>query len=80
MVESTFRVTLAEGQDISNRARENIYRLLDERGISVRRGLKALKFRGLYNFLSSRSDITVTRLQRVAEELGVSFEEIIKET
>ena len=52
-----------EGQDWSNRARYNIYKIMREKNIAGK----------LFVFMSGRQDITLTKLQLLADFLDVRF-------
>ena len=63
-----------EGQDWSNRARYNIYKIMREKniaGTSVH--LDGLSHKKLFVFMSGRQDITLTKLQLLADFLDVRF-------
>jgi len=67
-----------DGQLYSNRVRINIARIMESRGMSGGKGLPNMSHTGLYKFVSGRGDITVTRLQQIAEDLGVGFFDLLK--
>ena len=69
-----------EGQDFSNRVRKNIERIMTSRGIPGGHGLPHMTAAGLYKFMSGRCDITVTRASQIADDLGVSLQELLAPT
>ena len=67
-----------EGQTYSNRIRLNIASIMESRGMVGMNGLPSLSQSGLYKFVSGRGDITITRLQMVADDLGVSIFDLLR--
>ena len=67
-----------DGQTYSNRVRQNIAAIMGARGMAGMNGLPNLSQSGLYKFISGRGDITITRLQMVADDLGVSIFELLR--
>jgi transcriptional regulator with XRE-family HTH domain len=66
-----------DGQTYTNRIRKNVSRIMTERGMRAYRGLPHMSQAGLYKFLSGKADITVTKLQLLADDLGVSVFELM---
>jgi transcriptional regulator with XRE-family HTH domain len=67
-----------EGQIYSNRIRRNIAQIMGSRGMAGYKGLPSISSPGLARFIHGKGDITVTRLQRVADDLGVSIFELMQ--
>jgi hypothetical protein len=67
-----------KGQLYSNRIRNNIQKIMESRDMAGSAGLPHMTKNGLYKFVSGRGDITVTRLQIVADDLGVSIFELLQ--
>ena len=65
------------GQTYTNRIRRNIARIMSQRGMPGSGGLQHMSAAGLFKFLSGNADITITRLQHVADDLGVSIHELL---
>jgi hypothetical protein len=65
------------GQTYTNRIRRNVARVMSQRGMAGSRGLPHMSSAGLFKFLSGNADITITRLQHVADDLGVSVGELL---
>jgi transcriptional regulator with XRE-family HTH domain len=66
-----------DGQVYSNRIRRNLSRIMVERGVLGYKGLPHMSASGLYKFISGRGDITITKLQEVADDLGVGFFDLL---
>lgn len=66
-----------DGQLYSNRVRKNIAKIMQQRGMSGNRGLPNMTGAGLFRFLSGGCDITMTRAQLLADDLGVTLNELI---
>lgn len=69
-----------DGQTYSNRIRLNVAAIMESRGLAGGNGLPNMTAAGLYKFMSGRSDITVTRAQLLADDLGVSLPELLAHT
>jgi len=66
-----------EGADWSNRARYNIYVTMRRNNISARRlDIKGVSLKKLYMFMSGQQDITVLKLQAIAEALDMKVGEM----
>ena len=78
MANKEFSVQLVEGQTYTNRFRLKMWVLMQEQGLSVRKGLDSMGFRQCYNFLGGKADIPMDRARKVAEELGTTLEEMIR--
>ena len=72
-----YQVKEVENQLYANRIRKNVARVMDERGMPGHLGLPSMTKVGLYKFISCGSDITITRLQQIADDLGVSIFELM---
>jgi len=68
-----YRVKTIDGQTYSNRVRLNLAQLMDRRGMPGYVALPSLSQSGLYKFVAGGGDMTITRLQHVADDLGVSI-------
>lgn len=77
MANGSFNVQLVEGQTYTNRFRLKMWGLMQEQGLSIRKGLDSMGFRQCYNFLGGKSDIPMDRARQVAEELGSTLEDMI---
>lgn len=66
------------GQTYSNRVRKNLSQLLVARGITSRQALPNFSQSGLHKFISGRGDITLTKLQIIADDLGVSIFDLLR--
>lgn len=64
-----------DGQTYMNRVRFNLARLLEMRGTLE---LPSLSRSGAYRVLTQGGDMTITRLQRVSDDLGVSLFELLQ--
>lgn len=67
-----------EGQIYSNRIRKNLQRIMESRGMPGTGGLPHLTAAGLYKFMTGGCDITVTRAQLVADDLGITLQELLQ--
>lgn len=67
-----------DGQRYSNRVRANICRIMESRGMAGGNGLPRLSQSGLYKFVAGGGDMTITKLQDVAEDLEVSIFELLQ--
>lgn len=65
------------GQLVANRIRRNIAQIMQARGMSGTSGLPSISGMGLYRFISGKSDMTLTRVQRIADDLGVTVAELL---
>lgn len=73
----SFSWKIVEGQDWSNRARYNIYDHMRKNNISARSlTVEGASNKKLYMFMSGKQDITVTKLMKVANALGMTFAHI----
>jgi hypothetical protein len=67
-----------KGQFYTNRVRKNVAKIMEERGMSGSKGLPHMSSAGLYKFMSGGADITMTRVQMIADDLGVSVPELLQ--
>jgi hypothetical protein len=67
-----------QGQKYSNRARYHLCRIMLERGYSMRDGLDCITSRALYNFTRYGSDITLNRLTRIVDEIGITLGTVLR--
>jgi len=67
-----------DGELYNNRARYHIRRLMHEQGLTFKKGLKCVSARGLYNFVCYRSHMKLHTLQKIADELGVKVETLLR--
>jgi hypothetical protein len=63
---------------MSNRARYNLRRVLIDKGIVVKYGLKAAVAKTLINFMLGYSDMTISKLNDIATELGTDLFDMLK--
>lgn len=61
------------GEEFANRARYHIHRLMTRKKLPISGGLKCAAPRTLTKFINGESDMTITMLENVAEELGTSL-------
>ena len=73
-----YQVKEVEGQIYTNRIRKNVARIMESRGMAGSKGLPSLSHQGLYLFIAGKSDMTVTRVQQIADDLGVSIFELMQ--
>ena len=66
-----------EGQFFTNRVRKNVFKIMEARGMAGSQGLPRMSPAGLYKFMSGGADITLTRAQLIADDLGVSLHELL---
>jgi len=66
------------GQTYSNRVRRNVARIMRSRGMPGSGGLPHMTSAGLYKFMTGRVDMTITRVQMIADDLGVSVNELLQ--
>lgn len=66
------------GQTYSNRVRKNLAQILTARGITSRQALPNFSQSGLHKFISGRGDITLTKLQIIADDLSVSIFDLLR--
>jgi hypothetical protein len=59
-----------EGEEYANRARFHVHRLMTRKKLPISGGLKCAAPRTLHKFITGRSDMTITMLENIAEELG----------
>lgn len=82
MHETTINIKVSwvpvDGELYANRARYNVRRIMAEKGLMIKHGLPSMSSRGLYNFSRYGADITLTKLQGVAEDLGVKLETLLR--
>jgi hypothetical protein len=52
-------------------------RIMVERDLRAYKGLPHMSQSGLFKFLTGQTDITLTRLQQVADDLGVSIFDLL---
>ena len=74
---TTLNWTEVPGQEYSNRARYHLRRLMHERGYPFSEGLNAYAARSMYNFVHEGADITLFKLELIAEELDVKVETML---
>jgi hypothetical protein len=67
-----------KGQFYTNRVRKNVARIMTERDMPGSKGLPHMSAAGLYKFMSGGADITMTRMQMIADDLGVSVAELLQ--
>lgn len=67
-----FEVRPVGGQELSNTIRRNIHALMRSKDMPLRAGLECMPFSTLYSYLGGKNDISITRLQDIAKELGVN--------
>ena len=73
-----FNFKEVDGQMYTNRIRKNVVRIMTERGMAGSRGLPHFSAAGLFRFLNGKHDITVTKAQTLADDLGVSLHELLQ--
>ena len=73
-----YKASEVKGQIYSNRIRANLSRIMEQRGMSGKKALPHMGHAGLWKFVSGRGDITVTRLQHIADDLGIGFFDLLK--
>ena len=63
-----------EGQELANRARYNIYRIMRHKNLPASQNVIAgISAKKIYTFLSGRQDITLTKLEIIADGLHVGI-------
>jgi len=73
-----YKPVQVDGQFYSNRIRKNVAKIMEERGMPGSQGLPRMTAAGLYKFMSGNADITMTRVQWLADDLGVSVAELLQ--
>lgn len=73
-----FTAKQVPGQTYSNRVRKNLCKVMEARGITSRQALPNMSQSGLHKFVSGRGDITLTKLQIIADDLGVSIFDLLR--
>lgn len=56
-----------------DRIKRNIRKVIDGQGYSFTRGLQSITKRQLYRIEKGESDVTVGKLQAIADEIGVDL-------
>ena len=72
-----YKARSIDGQTYSNRVRQNLWRIMESRNMVGMQGLPSLSQSGLYKFIAGGGDMTITRLQHVADDLGVTIFELL---
>ena len=67
------------GQRLANRARHHVRRLMTEQGVCMsKRQVPGVSPKTLYNFISAKRDITLTKLENLARFLRVEPAELFE--